>query len=455
MKDPFVRHPLIACLLPLIFLFAGPATLAQADIIGAQRLVLSSPDLIDDLTPKMQEILTRANGRRDRDLMVRIWYPAQAPPDADSRKHYGFHSDAVDFAIDPDGRHDILDKLQNRKRRSNTYQNAIPDTSRALPVILYSHGNGNAAEANEPYFEALVARGYIVVSIGHSYSASLVTLQNGRIAKVDSALQDYVDSEIPEEARDPVLALDQASADALAGLPLGAAPRDDLLDRYHYSVADARTGARAQLALWVADIRFVLSALEDMSAPGGTQGLGGLFDLSRIGAVGHSFGGAASRHFCDGEPRCKVSINMDGTDPARRGERIRDPHMRYYFDVKAQVAQEVRDGARRDRKFLRLVRKLFHQRQVHETHAMIAAADSDLVVLSPQKISHLDFTIGWLNLHRYGPGKRVWRRVILHTSLPFLDLHLKPDTAGEAPKEICETLEKPRGFRLIYTNLCG
>lgn len=437
---------------PLILILAGLVSVAQADVIGSQRLVLSSPDLIDDLTPRMQQILTRANGRRDRDLMVRLWYPAQAPLDAESRKHYGFHSEAFDFAIDADGNHDILERLRDGKRRSKTYQNAKPDTARALPVILYSHGNGNAAEANEPYFEALVQRGYLVISIGHSFAASLVTLQQGREAKVDPDLQTYFESELPKDQRNPDLTFDDATADALAALPLGLTPRDDLLDRYHYSVSGVRTGARAYLALWVADIELVLASLDDINTNAGSHGLTGIFDLSRIGAMGHSFGGAASRHFCDREPRCKVSINIDGTDPARRDERIQDPHMRYYFDVQAQIAQEVRDGARRDRDFLRLMRKLFHQRQAHETHAMIAAAQSDLVVLSPRKISHLDFTIGWLNLHRYGPGKRVWQRVIRQTSLPFLDLYLRPDQAGDG---MCLMLDKPRGFRLIYTNLCG
>lgn len=445
-----MRFLLVTCL--LIIMLSPIARVIQADVIGSQRLVLSSPDLIDDLTPRMQQILTRANGRRDRDLMVRIWYPAQAPLDAESRKHYGFHSEAFDFAIDPAGNHGILEKLRDRKRRSNTYQNAKPDTARALPVILYSHGNGNAAEANEPYFEALVQRGYVVVSIGHSFAASLVTLQKGRVAKVAPDLQTYFESELPKDQRNPNLAFDEPTADALAALPLGATPEDDLLDRYHYLVSEVLRGSRAYLALWVADIELVLASLDDINTNTGSHGLTGILDLSRVGAMGHSFGGAASRHFCDREPRCKVSINMDGTDPARRDERIRDPHMRYYFDVKAQVAQNVRDGAHRDRDFLRRMRKLFHQRQLHESHAMIAAADSDLVVLSPRKISHLDFTVGWLNLHRYGPGKRVWQRVIRQTSMPFLDLYLRPDQAGDG---MCRTLDKSRGFRLIYTNLCG
>ncbi len=452
MKGSPVRLRPIVYVLPLLLVLAGLTAVARADVIGSQRLVLSSPDLIDDLTPKMQRILTRANGRRDRDLMVRVWYPAQAPLDAGSRKHYGFHSAAIDFAIDPAGNHDILAKLRNRKRRSNTYQNAKPDTARPLPVILYSHGNGNAAEANEPYFEALVQRGYVVVSIGHSFAASLVTLEEGRVAKVDPDLQAYFESELSEDRRNPDLAFDEATADALAALPLGAVPEGDLLDRYHYLVSEVLSGSRAYLALWVADIELVLASLEDINTSAGSHGLTGMFDLSRVGAMGHSFGGAASRHFCDSEPRCKVSINMDGTDPTRRDERIRNPHMRYYFDVKGQVAQNVRDGARRDRDFLRLMRKLFHQRQRHESHAMIAAADSDLVVLSPRKISHLDFTVGWLNLHRYGPGKRVWQRVIRQTSLPFLDLYLRPDQAGN---EMCRTLDRSRGFRLMYTNLCG
>ena len=450
-----MRFFLIVYVIPLALVLIGLTTVARTEVIGAQRFVLSSPDLIDDLTPRMQAILTRANGSRARDLMIRIWYPATGPVQRANRRHYGFHSDDVDFAVNPDEEHGILAKLRKRPRRSDTYQNAAPDVSRALPVILYSHGNGNAAEANEPYFEDLVRRGYVVVSIGHSFAAGLVTLQDGRVAKMDADLQEYFDFELPENQRDPERLFDEIAADELAALPLGQRPRDALLDRYHYMVAEARPGSRAYLALWVADIEFVLTALEEFNAASSGHALAGLFDLSRIGAVGHSFGGAASRHFCDREPRCKVSINMDGTDPALRGESIVNPHMRYYFDVDAQIAQEVRNGASRDREFLNWVHRLFSQRQRHETHAMIAAAQDDLVVLSPRKISHLDFTLGWRDLHRYGPGKRFWGRVIRRTSFPFLDLHLMPGAARKKREDFCRTLGKARGFRVIYKNNCG
>src|SRR5438445_2367707 len=38
----------------------------------------------------------------------------------------------------------------------------------------------------------------------------------------------------------------------------------------------------------------------------------GRFDLARLGAVGHSFGGARALHFCHDDTRCRAAIDLDG-----------------------------------------------------------------------------------------------------------------------------------------------
>jgi pimeloyl-ACP methyl ester carboxylesterase len=40
--------------------------------------------------------------------------------------------------------------------------------------------------------------------------------------------------------------------------------------------------------------------------------LAGHLDLSRLAAIGHSFGGSAALQWCRDDPRCRVAVNLDG-----------------------------------------------------------------------------------------------------------------------------------------------
>jgi predicted dienelactone hydrolase len=65
------------------------------------------------------------------------------------------------------------------------------------------------------------------------------------------------------------------------------------------------------LAWWISDTRFIVDQLQH---PSGAQ-LGTSdkrMDLSRLGIVGHSFGGATAMEFCHEDPRCKAAIDLDG-----------------------------------------------------------------------------------------------------------------------------------------------
>ena len=74
---------------------------------------------------------------------------------------------------------------------------------RPRPVTFYSHGSGVAVESNDAYFEHLVSRGYIVVSVGHIYNISIVTLDDGVVARQSAGLFEYADRELPVKDHDP------------------------------------------------------------------------------------------------------------------------------------------------------------------------------------------------------------------------------------------------------------
>jgi acetyl esterase/lipase len=66
-----------------------------------------------------------------------------------------------------------------------------------------------------------------------------------------------------------------------------------------------------ELLKWAADQRFVLDRLAAMNQARGTPWFGQL-NTDRVGAIGHSFGGAAATEACAEDSRIHASVNMDG-----------------------------------------------------------------------------------------------------------------------------------------------
>jgi pimeloyl-ACP methyl ester carboxylesterase len=65
------------------------------------------------------------------------------------------------------------------------------------------------------------------------------------------------------------------------------------------------------LAMWTADARFVVDQLQRLNEQAAGK-FAGRIDLQRLGAFGHSFGGATALEFCREDPRCRAAIDLDG-----------------------------------------------------------------------------------------------------------------------------------------------
>ena len=178
--------------------------------------------------------------------------------------------------------------------------------ARGWPVVLFSPGFGASRELNTAQIEDLASRGYVVVSIDHTYEAPVVEFPGGRVAR-----------QVP-----------------------GIASEDPKVLRVVYKRAiDAR----------VADTRFVLdrlAALERGRRPDGSQrrspaGLRGALDLSRVGMFGYSYGGYTAGEAMLYDRRIDAGINLDGT-------------MAHGFDVSKQWPYAPGEAVKRglDRAFL-------------------------------------------------------------------------------------------------------
>ena len=88
----------------------------------------------------------------------------------------------------------------------------------------------------------------------------------------------------------------------------------------HYNVfSDGRvsdtfrsSGANSSLPAWTGDLIFTLNQLENLSSDTKSH-FHGRLDFMRIGAFGHSFGGAASVQMAKDDPRVRAVLDLDGT----------------------------------------------------------------------------------------------------------------------------------------------
>lgn len=211
-----------------------------------------------------------------RKLMIQVWYPAELDSNA-QRAPYVEHispllegvGDAI--SIPPF----LLSHLQYVQ--SNAYKDAkVAQAQTKYPVLLFSHGLTGFRNQNTFQVEELASHGYIVVSIDHPYDAAAVVY--------------------PDQS---VISL---KLESLSGF-------DSYVDKSK---------------VWLEDSQFVLNSLTALSndsnsnqavvgtASNELKQLTAHMDMSQIGALGHSFGGATAVQLLMTEPRIKAAVNMDG-----------------------------------------------------------------------------------------------------------------------------------------------
>jgi predicted dienelactone hydrolase len=132
------------------------------------------------------------------------------------------------------------------------------------PLLLLSHGLGTLRELHTALAVDLASRGYIVAAIAHTYDAAAVELADGRVIR-------------------------------------GTAP-DDPTNRERDLLLRTR----------VADVRFVLDELLERSRLP-TGWLAGTIASGRIGALGHSLGGATAAAAMLTDNRIRAGVDLDGS----------------------------------------------------------------------------------------------------------------------------------------------
>jgi dienelactone hydrolase len=187
----------------------------------------------------------------NRELVVQMWYPAQAN---DLPRARYVRAKEVKWRF----RHWTL-------VRTNSAQHA-PALAGAHPLVVFGPMWGGRRTQDTFLAEELASHGYIVAAVDHPGNAGRVQMSDGRVvtSTMAGALSDVETS--------------------------GAAAIEALWAK--------------ELAVWVRDDEY---AMDQLAAADWVS-----VDWSRVGALGHSFGGSASMALLGADKRVKCAVNLDG-----------------------------------------------------------------------------------------------------------------------------------------------
>jgi predicted dienelactone hydrolase len=272
------------------------------------------------------------------------------------------------------------------------------------PVIVFSHALGSFAEQSTLLMEHLASHGYVVLGVGHPYVSMRVPRDPGEPIYVDLDKINELDAQLASAAADlePKIA-NAASVEERTQLAL---------ERY-----ERASGYNALMAVWVADLRFVLDSLtgQGVTSPP-LQPLVDAIDADRIGLLGMSFGGAAVTELCKDDARCRAGMNIDGGSTF--GQRQRRP-------LRVPFLALVQDGST-------------------SLRYLLDASRSDYYEVEVSGATHLDFTddtvvlpiLKALNVTGDIAGERVIE-VTNAVALRFFDAYLR----GAAPPQFSDFAE--------------
>ncbi|MFE6858514.1 alpha/beta hydrolase family protein [Nocardia sp. NPDC057668] len=202
---------------------------------------------------------------RARELMVSVFYPA-ADVDRSPRARYLSTQLMTDL--------DRQFGFQFPGVFTNSYTDADAVAGGNYPVVLYSPGAGVTRLMGTGLAEDLASRGYVVVTIDHTYETTpAVEFPGGRLVQAAS-MPDGITPEVRKKFIDARLRDTTLVLDSLARLAQGDNPD-----------------------------------VEHRALPGG---LGAVLDMNHIGMVGHSSGGYTAVESMHEDHRISAAVDLDG-----------------------------------------------------------------------------------------------------------------------------------------------
>jgi dienelactone hydrolase len=219
--------------------------------------------------------------KRNRELMVWLWYPAER---SSVQPHGAYLPGAkqidADVQLGPsmrEGYGETWPQILSGTIYSHTVENAPPPKSpKQFPVVIFSHGLGGSSFGYTALFESLVSRGYVIAAIQHPGTADVVVFPDGRLVPIG------------HDTPPPGLTQEQSFK--------------RMMDQVGQGI---EAGA--------ADERFVLNQLIAKNAGSPADfALAGRLDLTHTAMMGHSAGADFAARACELDSRFAACIDLDG-----------------------------------------------------------------------------------------------------------------------------------------------
>ncbi|MFC6885921.1 MULTISPECIES: alpha/beta hydrolase family protein [Actinomadura] len=232
---------------------------------GPYRIGTVSVRLVDRSRPDPW-----VGARPYRELMAGVWYPARDTGGRRLAPHMPRRAAERFGAVRGPGLGIAPGTVDWAATRTHAYEGAPPDTRGGRrPVVLYSPGAGDPRTWGTALVEELASRGYVVVTLDHTYDSPAVEFPDGSVRGNEPMFEEY------------------ARAEKAGKVPA-------FLEKV--------------LRVRVADTRFVLDRLARLP-----HGLGRVADPGRVGMFGQSAGGIAAAEGMHEDRRIRAGVDMDGT----------------------------------------------------------------------------------------------------------------------------------------------
>ncbi len=270
---------IVLCLCVLIGALIRTVTPAPTEKYTGNKIQLQLPEPSGQYMVGTTEIHLVDQNRQDpwvknktRYLMISIYYPAveESAQKAVYMKTNAakYYDENILLSIGLDSGYIDLSEIIT----SSWINASVLESSEGWPVILYSPGANIPRVFGTTLVEELASKGYIVVTIDHTYDSSVIEFPDGRV----------VTEELPNFSAETVLKL-----------------LDVRVDDMKYVIEQLSTIVEGNNPDY-----------ENKELP---IGLENNINLSKIGTFGHSAGGAASAQLMYEDERVDAGIDMDGT----------------------------------------------------------------------------------------------------------------------------------------------
>jgi dienelactone hydrolase len=248
-----------------------------------------------DFTDKERPEILTEDTTDNRDITMKIWYPAQNKPDKEYAPYIKNGNQSVEELNLPS----FYQSLQSHAKLNLPLSNA----EQKYPILIFNHGWGEHYSQNTVLMEELASHGYIVFSIAHHYEARFSFYPDGKTVIFDSNNQSEHFQQIMGEQQNPdAIQIFRSMYSAQS-----TEQRENVFKRTNELMpAFMLKGSK----LWAKDITTTIDHLEVLESK--KEFFKGRLNLDKIGVFGMSLGGTATGQACLMDDRIKAGINMDG-----------------------------------------------------------------------------------------------------------------------------------------------